>query len=124
MKKPILKLVMKKGIKLNVETQTIEVVPLGDDYTEIYDVIGNDCSTFEVPITFDNNDALYCDEEALLKPFKGGIIMEGWMQPIIGNVLILGTDADGNSCDAQMTIDELQGKIKFLTFSEIVFNKW
>ena len=124
MENPILKLVMKKGIKLNVETQTIEVVPLGDDYTEIYDVIGNDCSTFEVPITFDNNDAMYCDEEALFKPFEGGIIMEGWSQPIIGNVLILGTDADGNSCDAQTCIEDLKKQIKFLTHQEIVTYQW
>lgn len=115
---------MKKGIKLNVETQAVEVVTLGNDYREIYDVIGNDCKYFEVPITFENNDAMYCDEEALLKPFAGGIIMDGWMQPIVGNVLILGTNEDGESCDAKMTIDELKNQIKFLTYEEIVFNKW
>lgn len=115
---------MKKGIKLNVETQAVEVVTLGNDYREIYDVIGNDCKYFEVPITFENNDAMYCDEEALLKPFAGGIIMEGWGQPIVGNVLILGTNEDGESCDAKMTWDELRNQIKFLTYDEIVNNKW
>ena len=124
MKNPILKLVMKKGIKINVDKQTFEEVALGNDYREIYDVIGNDCSTFEVPVTFENNDAMYVDEEAFSKPFQRGIIMKGWTYPILGNVLILGTDSEGNSCDAQTCIEDLKKQIKFLTHIEIVYNKW
>ena len=66
-----------KAILINVENQSIELVEKGNDYNEIYSFIGNDCNTFAVPVTFDNNDALYCDDEALFKQIKGGFIMQG-----------------------------------------------
>ena len=49
---------MKKAIKINVETKTLEYITLGDDYTEIYGAIGNGCHTFCVPINFENNDGV------------------------------------------------------------------
>jgi hypothetical protein len=97
------------AIKINVETRRIEDVTIGSS-KDIYEQIG--CEMFEVPVTFKNADALYCDEEALLKSssIKGGFMMPGWVRPILGNAIIVGTNKDGDSCDCKSNISDLEVK--------------
>lgn len=116
---------MKKAFKLNVATQKIEEITLsGNNINEIYSAIGNNCDCFGVLQVFENNDAMYFDDEGLFKPYIGGIIMDGWIAPILGNVLIIGTDNEGGNAEAKSTIEDLQSKIKFLTYEEIFNTNW
>ena len=103
---------MKKALKINVETKQIEAITI-ESSKDIYREIG--CELFEVPVTFDNGDGLYCDEEALLRVrnIKGGFMMPGWVRPIVGNAIILGTKRNGDSCDCKSEISEL--KVKFFS---------
>lgn len=107
---------MKKAIKINVETKMIEEIVLGDSFKDIYPAIGNGCTTFACPVDFPNGDALYCDDESLLRPddIKGGFIMEGWRVPIIGNALIMGVDEDGNSISFSSSLFEIAEKTLFI----------
>ena len=107
---------MKKAIKIDVQTQSIYLVELSDDYKDIYTKIGNGCTTFAVPITFENQDSIFCDDEILLRPddIKGGFIFEGWNYPIVGNAIILGCDEEGESVDAKTEMIDLP-TIYFLT---------
>lgn len=109
-----------KAILINVDKQTIEYVYKKDDhYTNIYAMIGNDCTCFAAPVTLGNGDTLYCDDEGLLKPIYGGIMMAGWNYPLVGNIVVLGSDEEGDTIDVQTTIEELKRGIKFLTKEEI-----
>jgi hypothetical protein len=110
---------MKKAIKIDVQTKSIYLVELSDDYNDIYTKIGNGCTTFAVPITFDNQDSIFCDDEALLRPddIKGGFIFKGWNYPIIGNAIILGCDEEGESVDAMTEMSDLPS-IHFLNEQE------
>jgi hypothetical protein len=110
---------MKKAIKIDVENQSIYAVELSDDYKDIYTKIGNGCTTFAVPITFENQDSIFCDDEVLLRPddIKGGFILKGWNYPIIGNAIILGCDEEGESIDAKTSMVDLP-LIQFLTEQE------
>lgn len=107
---------MRKAIKIDSENRTIEEIEIGDSFRDLYPAIGNNCTTFAVPVHFDNNDSLFCDDEALLRPdeIKGGFIMDGWSYPIVGNAIILGTNEEGESTDYASSIDDLQSKILFL----------
>jgi hypothetical protein len=107
---------MKKAIKINVETKSLEYITLGDDYKEIYGAIGNGCDTFCVPISFDNQDSMFADDESLLREhdIKGGFIMDDWHSPIVGNAIILGTDDDGNSVDCLTNIEDIKNQITFI----------
>jgi len=96
-----------KAIKINVETRKIENVTI-DSSKDIYEHIG--CDTFEIPLTFKNADALYCDEEGLLKDIKGGFMMPGWIRPILGNAIILGSNEDGESIDCKSNISDIDVK--------------
>ena len=104
-----------KAILINVKNQSVTQIEMSDDYNEIYTHIGNGCRTFEVPVEFDNGDVLYVDEEGLLQPDKeGAFIMSGWNRPIVGNALIIGADAEGNSVDAKTNADDVARIIRFM----------
>ena len=111
---------MKKAILINSENQTLSYIQLSDDYREIPKAIGNGCELFCCPITFDNMDGMYADDESLLRPddIKGGFIMDDWYYPLVGNAIILGTDDEGESVDVKTTIEEIQSQIKFIDSDE------
>ena len=106
---------MKKALKINVETKTIESIEIGD-WTEIAPAIGNGCQLFCVPVEFENRDAIYSDDESLLRydDIKGGFIMENWVHPLVGNAIVIGTDEEGESDDVKTTIEELKKQIVFV----------
>jgi len=108
-----------KALFLNITAQTITQIELSENYKDISKAIGNDCHTFSCPIEFDNRDTMYCDDEGLLKEVHGGIRMEDWAYPISGNIVILGTDDEGNSIDAQTTIEELTPLITWVGKEEM-----
>jgi hypothetical protein len=105
---------MKKGIKINSEKHTLEYVTLGEDFREIYPIIGPNCNTFACPITFDNEDSIYVDDEGMFQDYRNGFKMQDWAYPILGNGLILGADEEGESVDVKTTIEELKSKIIFV----------
>jgi hypothetical protein len=106
-----------KALKINVVTQQIEEIELKDGYglKAIYDAIGNGCNLFECPITFDNGDTIYCDENGLLKEPIGAFMMKDWAYPIQGNGLLVGTDIyTGESIPVKTSAEELASQIQFL----------
>lgn len=106
---------MKRAIKIDVEKQELSYVEVGE-YTDIYKHV--ECELFCVPVTFENMDALYCDDEARLKEeIKGGFKLKGWNYPIYGNGLILGTDLKGESIDCKTTLEEIEAQIRWIYFS-------
>ena len=101
-----------RAIIINPEKKEVTEIQIGSDYKEIYKAIS--CDTFSCPITYDNNDSLYCDDEGLFKPQKGGVIMEDWYYPILGKMLVLGTDENGESVDAKSDIKFFTDRITWL----------
>jgi len=108
---------MKKAIKIDVEKQTLEYITIEDGLNPIYDAIGNECSCFCCPVSFDNEDTIYADDEILLDTdkIKGGFIMEDWQVPLCGNAIILGTDMEGDSVDVKSDIELLKKQIHFIS---------
>ena len=91
----------------------------GNDFREIRDLIG--CEIITGGYSFDNGDYMYVDDEGLFQTNRNGFIINvpGNLygeQQIIGNALIVGSDDDGNDCDATSTIDYIKKIISFKTF--------
>ena len=105
-----------KAIKIDVEKRTVSFIQISDSIEAIYETIGNDCNIFTCPIQYENNDALYCDDEALLNPenIKGAFIYPNWNYPIVSNAIILGTGEYGESIDCKSTLDEIKKGIIFI----------
>jgi hypothetical protein len=100
-----------KALLIDPATKTITEIEIAKGIDAIYKAI--DCSTFECPaVDFPNNDALYCDEEALFFPEKieGGFMYPHWCYPIIGKALVLGTNLNTGGSVSVKTSAEVIGR--------------
>jgi len=103
-----------RAIKINVEKQIFEEIEI-KDWTEIAPAIGNQCGIFSCPVILENGDTMYCDDEALWVEQYGGVIMKDWSYPLLGNIILLNADEEGENQPAVSTIEELKSKIIFLS---------
>jgi hypothetical protein len=111
-----------KAIKIDVEQKKVYHIEISD-WREIAPAIGNGCQLFACPITFENNDTLYTDDEGLLKPeMIGCFYMPEWDYPLVGNAIILGSDEEGESIDALSTCEEIENQIMWGTITDA--NDW
>lgn len=93
-----------KAILINPENQTIKEIELEEGIEAMYKEM--DCSVFSAPITYDNGDTMYCDDEGLFKAQTGGILMPDWRYMIVGKILVLGCDNEtGESKDVETPIE-------------------
>jgi len=107
-----------RGILIDPWLKSVTQVEVSEDFRDIYRKLSNplgpkvDC--FCIGMNWPNGDALYVDDEGLLKPgmrlFEIGRI-DG--QPLAGNGLILGSDAEGNSIDAKSLLVEIETSVSF-----------
>ena len=96
-----------KAILIDPETKTVKEIEIEKGIDAIYKAI--DCNIFTCPITYENNDCLYCDDEGLYKEdIIGGIIYPNWSYPIVGKSIIIGTNDDGESVDCKSTVDDIK----------------
>lgn len=99
-----------RAIKIDVVKKQVYEIEISKGLKPIYEAIG--CDIFCCPVTWDNQDTIYADDEALLKEdVEGCFSFPDFNYPIVGNALILGTDDMGESVDAKSSVEELQEKI-------------
>lgn len=98
-----------RAILINPEDRTVTEIQIEGGLDSMYKAM--DCEMVEAPISFDNADTLYCDEEGLFKHQKGGITMKDWCMPILGKMLIVGTDEEGCDVDAVSKVKDIQKDI-------------
>ena len=106
-----------KSFKINSAERKIEVVEI-NSWEDIAPQIGNGCTTFAAPVTLDNEDTIYVDDEGLFNSFEGGFKMEGWSYPIVGNGIVQGTDEEGESIEPLTTKEELEKMIIWVSKEE------
>ena len=104
-----------KVIKIDSTNRTISNIEIGNSLDDIYAALGDGCTCFACPVVYPNNDGMYIDDEGLGQP--NGFIFPNWLYPISGNALIIGTDSEGNSMDAQSTIEDFSN-IKWFNFNQ------
>lgn len=111
-----------KAILIDVREQTVREVEHTGGIHDIYRKL--ECDTFTVPVQLDNGDALYIDDESLLKPAEevpGAFLFEAYpYQPLFGHGLIIGTGNDGESQDAKSKPGEIRRMITFLKKEQAV----
>ena len=75
-----------------------------------------ECDTFAVPHYLENEDALYVDDEGLLKQGQQYFKLDGWIYPVAGPALIVGTNVNtGDSVNAKTKVEDLEGKVEWWT---------
>jgi len=108
-----------RGILINSQTETITEVYVNGDYTEIYRIINVDLFTV---VNLDNKgNALFVDDEGLLKNPEFFFKWDGYHQPLAGNGLILGTDDEGESVSTTLTLEEVKARVTFKRLEVVAF---
>ena len=104
-----------KALFINSEDQTIRTISYDGDYRSIYRILG--CRMFEcVDLPFKNGDTVYVDEEGLYQDDCYSFTIEGEdgrLNHIMGNGLVLGTDAEGESIEHQTSLEDVKSRITF-----------
>ncbi len=102
-----------KAYKINVTDRKVEAIEI-NDWRDIAPAIGGECGTFEAPVSLENNDTFYVDEEAMYHECVGGWMLEGFAHPILGNAIVQGTDDEGDSTEPLSTIEEIEAMITWV----------
>lgn len=102
-----------QAIKIDAVKQEITEVEIEDILDSIYEQL--DCKLFTCPITLDNLDTLYVDDEGLfVDEYKGAFYFGDYPQPLFGNGLIIGSNVEGESESVASSIKMIENKVKFL----------
>ena len=102
-----------KAILINVKTQEVKEVEHDNTLQNIYDLI--DCRAFDL-VRIDDVNSIFVDDEGILKDnlyfeYSGS---ENVFK-LAGNGLILGVDDEGNSISPTLTVEDVKGKVNFLS---------
>jgi hypothetical protein len=110
-----------KAILIDVKNKTISMVEVDDKNVlkDWYRLMG--CGMVEVAHYIDNHDSILVDEEGLLS-LTGDtkfFTIEGGHQPFAGNGLVVGVDDEGEGVSPNVSVEEIQRKVKFHTLREV-----
>jgi hypothetical protein len=103
-----------QAIKIDSINQTVSQIEIEKDCLEsIYQELN--CEIFTCPLTLDNRDCLYVDDEALFaETYSGAFYFGDYPQPLFGNGLIIGTNIEGESESVASSLKMIKNKVKFL----------
>ena len=100
-----------RAIKINPVEGTIEEVEYDGDWKTIGPMCSYQLFTL---VRIDDYQSLYVDDEGLFVEGQYFFQWSGYPQPLGGVALILGSDDDGESQPATITLDEVKASVSFL----------
>jgi hypothetical protein len=114
---------MTKALLINSIEKTVTLVEVGEGIQDIYKYL--DCQTFDV-VRLGGGVDCYIDDEGLLKNGyvdddgvkhnMTGFIFKGMAQPIMGNGLVMGHNAEGESVDCPVSVEMVTGVMNFVEY--------
>ena len=110
-----------KAILINPKLRKIKEVEYSGNYQDIQKL--TECSTLTAIYPFDNEDTIYLDDEGLLKESNYCFTFKydnGYVQPLMGNALIIGANEEGESISYKTPITEIKNRIVFKGHQEII----
>jgi len=100
-----------KAILIDSINKEVKEVEIGKGIDEMYKFL--QCECFTVASYLDKQDAIFVDDEGLMKEQDNFFTYEGAHQPFAGNGLIMGCDDEGESEDCKISFAEVKDKVKF-----------
>ena len=102
-----------RGILIDPFTKTIEEVDTTGKLPEIYSMLGVELITI---VHIGESDVLFLDDEGLFVPRdeQEYFYWSGSNQPYAGKGLIIGTDEEGDSTDAEIDLEEVKQRVRWL----------
>lgn len=104
-----------KAILIDPFNETVTEVEHTGNYKHIYELLSHpehpvDCFT---AVRLGNGDAIYVDDEGLLKDPKHFFVWKGYPQPMAGKGLLLGSNDEGESISPETTLEYVKGRVSF-----------
>lgn len=99
-----------KAILINAKANTVTLVEVGE-YTDIYKHCGYDTFTC---VGLGKGETLYVDDEGLINGTDFGFTFKGYDGPLMGNGLILGTTASGDSKSTALSVEDVMARVRIL----------
>lgn len=102
-----------RGILVDPFNKTIEEVDTTGKLPEIYSMLGVELITI---VHIGESDVLFLDDEGLFVPRdeQEYFYWAGSNQPYAGKGLIIGTDEEGDSTDAEIDLEEVKQRVRWL----------
>jgi hypothetical protein len=117
-------------IKIDSRKRLVELIKVDRwSYDKVAELIGHGCRSYEMPVMLENRDALFTDEEFLVRKFdleideggmydpsKFGFVFMPFSnrKPLFGNGLIIGSDKDKDSDSVKTPLQTIREKIFFI----------
>lgn len=102
-----------KAYLISPEHKTVAAI----DIESVDDIVAQvGYATLETDVITDQGDTLYFDEECFLRGASGRFQIDSLI-PVSGKGVVVGVDADGGLVDAQLDLDGLNERLKFLQAS-------
>lgn len=107
-----------KAILIDVKEKVVKEVEYSH-WTEVRELL--DCDFFTAVTLNEKGDAIYVDDEGLLTltPESMFFSIEGNPQYLAGNGLVVGIEENGESKEPNVTLEEIQEKVRFHTLDEV-----
>ena len=104
-----------RAFLIDPHTRTISQTEYNGDSHQINELIGADTFTAVYPAPpFGQGDTIYLDDEGLFQPNQAFFMVPGYPDPLAGKALVLGSDAEGESADAEIDQITLTASIRFV----------
>lgn len=101
-----------KGILIDVSDQTVKEVELDRSLEAMYKTIN--CQRVESTM-FDDTHEIYVDDEGLFNEENKFFYINGLINPLAGNGLILGFDPEiGDNWSHKLDVDYIRAKVVFM----------
>jgi hypothetical protein len=102
-----------RAILIDPFAKTVTEAEYEGDYHQVYSLIHAD--TFTVVQLDDEGDALFLDDEGLLKEGQEFFAIGNYPSPLAGRGLILGTDDEGESVATRISLDVVRAAVHWLS---------
>jgi hypothetical protein len=104
-----------KAYLIDPQAKTVTEVHYNGDFHQIYELI--EVELFTVVTIDDIGNAVFIDDEGLLNNPRYFFKLAGYLQPLAGKGLVLGTDDDGESVEPTISLEDVRGMVSFLEAS-------
>lgn len=102
-----------KGILVDPDKRTVELIDVPNSLDGIYDAIGCKPSPFTC-VRVDERNVIYADDEAMFKEPQHFTRWHGYHYPIANKFVILGVNELGNTVDTDLTTVKVMDSITFV----------
>lgn len=111
-----------KAILVDATARTITAIQI-NHWTEIAPAIK--AGLFSCPWTDQKGNTVYADDEGLINGRDPHFVeIAGYPEPLIGDILFLGSDKQGESKDCTLSVEDVEKIVSFKSLADVRGRLW